>query len=378
LRGIVEGTIRVSQSLRILMTADAVGGVWQYSVDLIRGFAEQGAQVLLATLGPRPSLQQKRQIETIPGVELVESSYALEWMQTPWREVDESGEWLLKLQSKFKADVIHLNGYSHAALPWNKPVLVTAHSCVFSWWRAVHGCSPGAEWAEYKRRVTGGLEAAAVVIAPTEFMAQALRDEYGIAARKMKVIHNFSAMKPNPVTQKQPFCMAAGRLWDPAKNLRLLTEIGPELNWPVRVAGSERGPDGTAVKADSIELLGALGHEEFLAQLQGAGIFLHPAYYEPFGLSVLEAANSHCCLVLADIPSLRELWDGSAVFVDPRACDKWVVEVNRLCRDSGLRERYGMQARSRAAAYRGEKTVAEYLTTYRDLPKAKKARGVAA
>jgi glycogen synthase len=167
-------------------------------------------------------------------------------------------------------------------------------------------------------------------------------------------------------------------LWDPAKNLRLLTQIGPELDWPVRVAGSERGPDGTAVKADSIELLGALGHEDFLAHLQGAGIFLHPAYYEPFGLSVLEAANSQCCLVLADIPSLRELWDGSAVFVDPRACDKWVVEVNRLCRDSGLRERYGMQARSRAAAYRGEKTVAEYLTTYRDLPKAKKARGVAA
>ncbi len=236
----------MSQPLRILMTADAVGGVWQYSADLIRGFADQGAQVLLATLGPRPSPQQKRQIENIPGVELVESGYALEWMQTPWREVDESGEWLLKLQSKFKPDVIHLNGYSHAALPWNKPVLVTAHSCVFSWWRAVHNCSPGAEWAEYKRRVTGGLEAATAVVAPTEFMAQALRDEYGIAAvRKVKVIHNFSAMKPNPVTRKQPFCMAAGRLWDPAKNLRLLAEIGPELDWPVRVAGSKRGPDGT-------------------------------------------------------------------------------------------------------------------------------------
>ncbi len=96
-----------------------------------------------------------------------------------------------------------------------------------------------------------------------------------------------------------------------------------------------------AVKADSIELLDALSHEDFLAHLQGAGIFLHPAYYEPFGLSVLEAANSHCCLVLADIPSLRELWDGAAVFVDPSDCDKWVVEVNRLCRDPGLRERYG-------------------------------------
>ena len=34
-----------------------------------------------------------------------------------------------------------------------------------------------------------------------------------------------------------------------------------------------------------------------------------PARYEPFGLSILEAALSGCALVLGDLPSLRELWD---------------------------------------------------------------------
>jgi hypothetical protein len=42
-----------------------------------------------------------------------------------------------------------------------------------------------------------------------------------------------------------------------------------------------------------------------------------PARYEPFGLSVLEAALSGCALVPGDIASLRGNWDGVAEFVCP-------------------------------------------------------------
>src|SRR3546814_15067984 len=45
-----------------------------------------------------------------------------------------------------------------------------------------------------------------------------------------------------------------------------------------------------------------------------AGIFVSPSLYEPFGLAVLEAAMSGCALLLSDIPTFRELWDGAAVF----------------------------------------------------------------
>ena len=37
--------------------------------------------------------------------------------------------------------------------------------------------------------------------------------------------------------------------------------------------------------------------------------------YEPFGLAVLEAAQAGCALLLSDIPTFRELWDGAALFV---------------------------------------------------------------
>ncbi len=172
--------------LKILMTADAVGGVWQYAVDLITGLVERGAEVLLAGLGPRPSDAQKRQLPAL-GVTLVERNYALEWMPNPWDEVDAAGEWLLDLSNSFQPDVIHLNGYAHASLPWRKPVLVVAHSCVYSWWRAVHGCAPGPEWAEYKQRVAEGLAAAAIVIAPSAYMAEAICREYELPPEKCRI-----------------------------------------------------------------------------------------------------------------------------------------------------------------------------------------------
>ena len=40
---------------RVLMTADCVGGVWTYALDLAESLGDFGVEVLLATMGPRPS-----------------------------------------------------------------------------------------------------------------------------------------------------------------------------------------------------------------------------------------------------------------------------------------------------------------------------------
>ena len=326
------------------MTTDAVGGIWQYSADLIRGLGEN-VEVLLATFGPRPSSEQKRQFQNLPQVQLCESDYALEWMPYPWRDVDVAGEWLLSLQAEFKADVIHLNGYAHAALPWRKPVIVVAHSCVYSWWRAVHRCTPSAEWSEYYRRVANGLSACRAVVAPSQFVADEVKREYSVRPEKVRVIYNFSSA-PESYAIKEPFCLAARRLWDEAKNLSLQAKIAPCLCWPIKLAQD-------------------MPHAELLQCMSRAGIFLHPALYEPFGLAVLEAARSGCCLVLADIPSLRELWSEAAIFIDPRKPEEWVKELNQLFADTQEVTTWGHVARKHAARYSEQNSIEAYLNLYR-------------
>src|SRR5690554_2972369 len=101
---------------RVLMTADALGGVWTYSMELCRALGEHDVEVLLATMGAMPSEDQREEAHRLQNVELVSSRFPLEWMADSWPGVAAAGRWLLELERRFAPDVIHLNGYVHSAL----------------------------------------------------------------------------------------------------------------------------------------------------------------------------------------------------------------------------------------------------------------------
>ncbi|HLM75082.1 MAG TPA: glycosyltransferase family 4 protein, partial [Polyangiaceae bacterium] len=123
-----------SSALSVLMTADAMGGVWTYAMELASELAARGVTVALATMGDRPTEAQVKRAKAIPGLTLFESEFKLEWMDDPWGDVARAGAWLLDLERRLRPDVVHLNGYCHGALPFRAPVVVVGHSCVLSWW----------------------------------------------------------------------------------------------------------------------------------------------------------------------------------------------------------------------------------------------------
>jgi glycosyltransferase involved in cell wall biosynthesis len=351
------------------MTTDAVGGVWTYSLELSRELGERGIAVVLATMGPPPNVTQRADVRRLAHVTLCESEFQLEWMEAPWRDVELAGDWLLKLEWEFAPDIVHLNGYVHAALPWRAPAVVVGHSCVYSWWRAVHGQEPPVNWARYRDAVAAGLHAADGVVAPTRAILDALEHHYGGK--------NFlrAAVIPNgrhpaefaPAAEKEPFVLSVGRLWDEAKNAAALAAIAPRIAWPMRVAGSVAGPEGRPRALPNLELLGCCAPRELAALYARAAIYALPARYEPFGLSALEAALSGCALVLGDIPSLRETWDGAALFVPPNDHDALHVAISELIDDASLRQCLALRARIRATEFTTERMTEDYLRLYREL-----------
>jgi len=358
---------------KVLMTADTTGGVWSYALDLCRGLCDRGVEVALAIMGEPPSEAQREMAGRIPGLRLFESTFRLEWMEDPWRDIERAGDWLLGLEARFAPDLVHLNGYVHAALPWSAPRLVVAHSCVLSWWQAVKGEPAPASWDRYRREVGAGLAAADLVVAPTAAMLGALIEQhteqhrqYGPLART-RVIGNgrdAHSFRPSP---KEPIVFAAGRLWDEAKNLAALERVAPDLSWPVFLAGENHHPDGGEVHTHNARLLGRLSQRAVAAWLGRSAIYCLPARYEPCGLSVLEAALAGCALVLGDIPSLRELWRGRAVFVppdDPEALRRALVE---LIADPDRRNLLAAGARARAQERTPERMLDAYLAAYGEL-----------
>jgi glycogen synthase len=333
------------------MTTDAVGGIWTYAADLRAQLAAQDVDVTIAAIGPAAPPDPR--VPHRPG--------RLEWQPDPWDDLAGTGDWLLALAEEQAPDVVHLNSFSLATLPWPCPTVVVAHSCVASWHEAVRGVPPGPEWEEYADRVRAGLLAAGHVVAPTAAMGAALRRLYGLE-RAVAVIHNGISSGAARAAERDPLVLAAGRLWDEAKGLDVLDAAAARTAWRVEVAGSAE--DASARHA---HLLGPLTRDDLRARMGRAAIFAHPARYEPFGLVVAEAAAGGCALVLGDIPSLRELWHGAAVFVAPGDPDALGAALDRVAGDAALRERLAAAATARAARYDAAAMAGGYRRLYATL-----------
>jgi glycosyltransferase involved in cell wall biosynthesis len=348
------------------MTAGTRGGVWTYALELVRALAEADVEVALATLGAPLSNEQLVEIKPILNLRLFESSFKLEWMKDPWQDVRAAGEWLLALERRLRPDLIHLNGYAHAALAFRAPKLVVAHSCVLSWWSAVKGEAAPPMWDRYRSEVARGLRAADMVISPSKAMLSEIRRLYGGTA-EARVIPNGRDPSLFSRTHKERLVFTAGRMWDESKNVAALERIAPDLKWPVCVAGERNHPDGGTAQSNNISYLGRLSAQAMAVWLGKASIYALPARYEPFGLSVLEAALSECALVLGDIPSLRENWEDAAVFVPPDDDPALRYAIEELIRDTTRRKALAARARFRALEFSPRRMAASYLSAYSEL-----------
>lgn len=355
--------LQPESNMLVLMTTDAVGGVWNYCIRLAEALDAYDVQIALASMGPALNEHQRHEVRRLANVQLYESAFKLEWMRDPWDDVDRAGRWLLDLEERLRPDVIHLNGYAHAALPWSRPALVVAHSCVCSWFACVRGCEPNSEWNEYRRRVKLGLRQADLVTAPTAAALEMLSKHHG-AFHSAGPIYNGCKPVPSPISKTDEVVFSVGRLWDPAKNIVTLDRAARNIRLPVLAAGTTAGPDDQRIELNNTQGLGYLDQVRLRQWYRRTAVFVLPSLYEPFGLAALEAGLDGCALVLSDIPSLREVWADAAVFVPAQDDEALAEAVNRLIEDATLRREYGHRAFEKARTYTLARMAGQYHRGY--------------
>ena len=349
----------------ILMTADAVGGVWNYALSLCAALPRY--RLVLAVMGPAPGAAQRDAALALPSVVVEERAFRLEWMAGAELDLAASRDWFAALAQRYGAALFHCNGYAHATSTPGCPVLVAAHSDVLSWWAAVHREPAPPSWNSYRREVLAGLPAADCIVAPTRAVLDDLARHYGLVGLHALVIRNGIDLRLYAPRPKRQVVMAAGRLWDAAKNLALLDEIAGSLEWPIEIAGDSTHPESGSVRFSAVRPLGMLTPGDMAERLGRAAIFAAPARYEPFGLGILEAAASGCALVLGDIVSLRETWAGAAVFVPPDDKAGWHAALRELIADSDRRRHLAEAARQRAQSFSREVMARGYAALYDEL-----------
>lgn len=353
---------------RLLLTTDAVGGVWTYSLDLARALAAAEDMVILLTvLGPTPAPEQLTEAAAVPGLQLIDTGLPLDWTATSEREVRESGHYLASLAETGTADLVQLHTPALAAVCYPMPVVSVIHSCVGTWWNAVKGGALPQDLAWRAAMVREGLERSDLVVAPSQSFAAAVQRDYGLASAPIAVPNGRAALDAEAPADPARFALTAGRLWDAGKNVAVFDRAAALSSLPFRAAGPLDGPDGSHTRLDNAQPLGSLPSADLAALLAERPIFVSAALYEPFGLAVLEAAQAGCALVLADRPVFRELWDEAALFVDPFDEHAIAAAVDSLASDPERRAQLGGAARVRAARFTPDQTAAAMLDLYAGL-----------
>ena len=356
--------------MRVLLTTDTVGGVWTFTRELAEGLLQDdNTAVSLIALGGEAKADQTAWLDDMHRQhrDRFRSTVAplpLEWRQDNAEAFSAAGPRVMREIEAFGPDVLHLNQFCLGALETSLPKVVTAHSDVLSWFRAVRGSGPEPSgWLRnYTHLVQDGLAGATIVTAPTRAALDDLQRGFG-PMPNTRVIANGIAFPVPSAREKKLQAITAGRLWDEAKNIRLLEEVRTSV--PLLVAGpanDENAQYRPAQSAGSITLLGALAYCTLLQRFAECAIYIATSVYEPFGLAAVEAARCGCAVLTTDIPSLREVWGDAAIYF--RTADELSRALDALAADPAALRRAQQHSTARSAEFTRGRMVQQYRECY--------------
>jgi glycosyltransferase involved in cell wall biosynthesis len=359
--------------MRVLVTADTLGGVWTYTRELVTGLSQRGVEVTLVSFGEIPTSAQSEWLDGLKNVDYRATAFKLEWMQDSADDLKASSEFLVDVIAETRPDLLHFSQYCYGALKVDAPKIVVAHSDVVSWWVSVHGEEPrDYEWIRtYRDVVTKGLHGADRVVAPSRWMLEAADRYYGEPRHGLVIYNGRNPGLLNPYISKEDLVVAVGRVWDKAKQVSLLVQA--KQNVPVWIAGDEQHPDPgfrgeRQLRARGVRFCGRQTEAQLRQLFSRASIYAATSQYEPFGLAPLEAALSRCAIVANDIPSFRELWGESVCYFRHNDAADLAQKIEQLQSDPELRKTYGNLAYNRARQrYTAERMVNDYMNLYHSL-----------
>ena len=107
---------------------------------------------------------------------------------------------------------------------------------------------------------------------------------------------------------------------------------------------------------------GFVPDSELIKLYEQASFNILPSRDEGFGFSYLEAANFGCPSLLSDIPVLREISDGKAIFFDQNNPTDIAEKIKEIINDKNLRNKIGDGAKKRSEFFSRKKFRKEFLS----------------
>lgn len=178
-------------------------------------------------------------------------------------------------------------------------------------------------------------------LARTEYEADYLKRGYQIKDEKVAIVPlSYREDHYDASVVKEPFCLFAGTMTQPRKNVPNLIRAARKYGFPLKLVGN-KGNVASEAKlreligdAQNIEILGFVSDEELISLYNRAKVFALPSLNEGVGLVALEAAIHGCNIVITNLGGPKEYYEKDlAQLVNPYDTDDIGKAVMRALED---------------------------------------------
>ena len=260
----------------------------------------------------------------------------------PYRLVEQSAFLLTLLRARL--DLVH---FPHYNLPVAYPrrFVVTIHDLFSFRFPEIH--SGAVPRLTNQALIANAVRRADAIIAPSRATAEDISGRFPSATKRVSAIGEaadgrFSNVR-NPTAEAAwlryfgitpPYFLSLGQ-WKSYKNLPLLIEAFSRFTTrrpgvQLVIAGHDpRHPEvpaaTSALPPGSVVMPGHLPEDAVPDLYRAAAAVIIPSLAEGFGLPVLEAMACGVVVVSSDIPALKEIADGIAIFCDPSSPESFAA-----------------------------------------------------
>ena len=272
-----------------------------------------------------------------------------------------------------EADLVHFFDVYGPVLAPRRPFIATFHDASITYPSVARF---GAAQHLYKRRLyPWALARATAVVAVSNFAKDEAVQRFGVDPLKVVVVHSGPGLAPTSARGKapngRPYFLFVGNL-TARKNVPFLirayerTDVDADLvlaGNPLDDAAAVMSAVERSPKRDRIQLLSRPDDAVVDGLYRGALGLLHPARYEGFGFTPLEAMSRGCPVIASDIPAVREIAGAGAMLL-PLEEGAWAEAIERLGREQALQDELRERGRETAAGYSWTEAARQLCTLF--------------
>jgi len=267
------------------------------------------------------------------------------------------------------------------------PSVITVHDLAFLPWPHFLTESHAAYYSQIDRAVSHARH----IIVPSESTKRDVVKQLGASPKKISVIYEAAAPHYVPLLQEECLTAMQRKYGIPEKYIFFVSTIEPRKNIGGLLEAFHHlrkyyGGEDTGLvlagkpgwlyeevyrKVEQLDLgqstffLGRVPDEDLHQLFVGARCHAHPAYYEGFGLSPLEAMACGTPTIVSNTSSMPEVVGDAGLIIDPSDWEEIAVAMHRLLTEDELHKELSQKGLQRASVFSWSRAASETLDVYR-------------